>query len=74
MRDFSLGMGGRNAESISLMAETCSVRYVTASGNLSNVISLSMFASKFVQVALRVSDYLRAKKIGVLSVHYNTFK
>jgi hypothetical protein len=33
-----------------------------------------MFANKFVQVALRVSDYLRAKKIGVLSVHYNTFK
>jgi len=33
-----------------------------------------MFANKFVQVTLRVSDYLRAKKIGVFSVHYNTFK
>jgi len=33
-----------------------------------------MFANKFVQVALRVSDYLRAKEIGVLSVRYNTFK
>lgn len=53
MRDFALSIGGRSAETIFLMEETCSVRYVTASGNLSNVISLSMFASTFVLVILR---------------------
>ena len=36
------------------MAETYSVRYVTASDNFSNVISLSMFANTFVLVILRI--------------------
>lgn len=37
-----------------LIAETCSVRYVTASDNFSNGISLSMFANTFVLVILRI--------------------
>ena len=54
MRGFSSGIGGRNAETISLMVETYLVRYVTASDNFSNVISLSMFANTFVMVILRI--------------------